>query len=196
MIRTIASYFLLRSIDRSRPVPWPLRSLVAASGPLAQLERDLRALDGALRSSTSGLVAPPPPWLAPRTISKLPPRSDGGQPRRLLRGRFAAVVAIIGGVAGVGGLVAAAVLALSLLRVESSTLAEPAGPIASGADTVPEASSSTLVAAMLQPRDRVAIADSLANPLLAEAQRLRDDTQAAASFLLDRLRIIGVQTSQ
>ena len=57
-------------------------------------------------------------------------------------------------------------------------------------------SSSTLVAAVLGTRDRLVTADPFTSPLRAEAERLRDDTRAAASFLIGRLRILGVQTQQ
>lgn len=185
MIRMLAAWVMLRSIDRGRGVPRVVRAAMMWSASLRELERRLRDVDAELRGSTAGLVEAPPAWLAARTVSRLEGRGMG---RRYVGERNWWKILAFGGAAGV--VVGAVIVAGVVMAVDEGA---GDGPVVAGAGGSEEEGAGRLVMAMLGTGERVAsAADPITGPLLAEARRLREDTEAAAGFLLDRLRVVGV----
>jgi hypothetical protein len=194
MIVTLLGAIMMRSIERDRPLPAWLRIAARRSRRLAEMERRLRISHERLSASTTGLIGPAPDGLAARTVAALSQRPRGaarGVPSA--SGRWPGIVlAFVGTLAA-----AAAVVIVALPSLKSGEPASPPSlpsPIAHPGEPTPleddgRRPPGTLVTVLRAP-DEIATG-ALTGGLLTEAQRLRDDTRAAADFVLSRIRILG-----
>lgn len=195
MIRAVLGTIMMRSIEHDRPLPAWLRAAAKRSRRLNDLERRLRLSHARLTASTAGVIGPAPQGLAARTVAALPLRPRPTVGAIPTRGRWITMA-----LAATGAVAAAAAVTLVVLpSITPAASPAPDGPSRiAGTDTgaaegpwAPE----TLISVFRVP-DEVTTAGDLTGGLMTEAQRLRDDTRAAADFVLSRLRMLGAPPRQ
>lgn len=184
MIRVVAGMLMMRSIERGRPLPRWLAAAAKRSRSLRELEARLRLSHGRLSGSVAGVIAPPPANLAARTVASLPAAARA----RPARGRRIWPAAALAGIGAVAAVAAVVVIVLPQPNPTSSPRPDaPPGHIAA----IPEAPAPRALITALQTTPDELAAGALSGGLLAEAQRLRDDTRAAAGYVLSRIRLLG-----
>ena len=190
MIRAVLGTIMMRSIERDRPLPAWLRAIAGRSRRLTDLDRRLRTSHARLSASTAGLIEAAPAGLAARTVAALPlrPRTPAG--RTLPLGGWTGII-----LAAIGVIGAAAAVTL-LVYPSTAPPAVESGAVAQGSEGAADGpwAPETLISVLRAP-DEVA-SGAFAGGLAAEAQRLRDDTRAAADFVLSRIRILGTAPRQ